>query len=220
MTALELTEEAVQSLPVPDIRYGSVVYWDTYLRGFGVRVHNSGRRVYVVRYRNSGAYVQRTVGIIDEYNIEDAREQAKLLIRLSSPRPAESDRPAPIPIRPGSYKRAQRYRIQCGYTKGKEGIHWFVGNRENAKFCCQSHYHLAHNHQFYGLSDSYSVVVKPPTPREKKSDFSQDLALLQSQLDSLENRLPELINQHVTQMLDTLFANLTTLLTTRLGEKP
>ena len=38
------------------------VLWDDEIKGFGVRVHPSGRKVYIVKYRDRGRVVKSTIG--------------------------------------------------------------------------------------------------------------------------------------------------------------
>ena len=38
------------------------VVWDDEIKGFGVRVHPTGRRVYIVKYRHKGRVVKTTIG--------------------------------------------------------------------------------------------------------------------------------------------------------------
>lgn len=61
MSKAKLTKSAVEKLPVTD---SDQVYWDTELRGFGVRVKPSGIKSYIVQYRDrkSGASRRKTLG--------------------------------------------------------------------------------------------------------------------------------------------------------------
>ena len=36
--------------------------WDQDIKGFGVRVHPSGRKVYLVKYRHQGRTIKKTIG--------------------------------------------------------------------------------------------------------------------------------------------------------------
>ena len=38
------------------------VVWDDDIKGFGVRVHPTGRKVYIVKYRHEGRAVKATIG--------------------------------------------------------------------------------------------------------------------------------------------------------------
>ena len=61
MPSRKLTKSAVESLPAGDI---DVVYWDTSLPGFGIRVKPNATRSYVVQYRNrqTGRSRRKTIG--------------------------------------------------------------------------------------------------------------------------------------------------------------
>lgn len=61
MPSRKLTKSSVESLPAAEI---DLIYWDTLLPGFGVRVKPNGTRSYVVQYRNrqTGRSRRKTVG--------------------------------------------------------------------------------------------------------------------------------------------------------------
>ena len=61
MPSRRLTKSTVESLPAGDI---DVIYWDTVLPGFGVRVKPNATRSYVVQYRNrqTGRSRRKTIG--------------------------------------------------------------------------------------------------------------------------------------------------------------
>ncbi len=61
MPSQKLTKSTVESLPAGDI---DVIYWDTLLPGFGVRVKANATRSYVVQYRNrqTGRSRRKTIG--------------------------------------------------------------------------------------------------------------------------------------------------------------
>ena len=54
-----ITRRAVDALTAREREY---VLWDHDIKGFGVRVHPSGRKVYIVKYRHQGRAVKRTIG--------------------------------------------------------------------------------------------------------------------------------------------------------------
>ena len=54
-----ITRKAVDALIAQDREY---MVWDNDIKGFGVRVHPSGRKVYVVKYRHGGRVVKKTIG--------------------------------------------------------------------------------------------------------------------------------------------------------------
>ena len=54
-----ITKKAVDALGARPREY---MLWDDDIKGFGVRVHPSGRKVYLVKYRHRGRVVKRTIG--------------------------------------------------------------------------------------------------------------------------------------------------------------
>lgn len=83
--------EAVVKSKLP--KAGQVDYWDTALRGFGLRVGSGGTRTYFVMRRINGKMVRRTIGkalrpdetpVGDELSLDDAREAAGRALRQFS----------------------------------------------------------------------------------------------------------------------------------------
>ena len=54
-----ITKRAVDALTAREREY---MLWDRDIKGFGVRVHPSGRKVYLVKYRHHGRVVKKTIG--------------------------------------------------------------------------------------------------------------------------------------------------------------
>ena len=54
-----ITKKAVDALLARPREY---MLWDDCIKGFGVRVHPSGRKVYLVKFRDHGRAVKRTIG--------------------------------------------------------------------------------------------------------------------------------------------------------------
>ena len=54
-----ITKRAVDALAAREREY---TFWDNDVKGFGIRVHPSGRKVYVVKYRHHGRVVKKTIG--------------------------------------------------------------------------------------------------------------------------------------------------------------
>jgi integrase len=68
---MKLTKRTTQTAPVG-------THWDDQLPGFGLRVQESGRRSFVVRYRTaSGTDRLMTLGTVEELHPEAAREMAR-----------------------------------------------------------------------------------------------------------------------------------------------
>ena len=54
-----ITRRTVDALSAREREY---MLWDCDVRGFGVRVHPSGRKVYLVKYRHHGRVIKKTIG--------------------------------------------------------------------------------------------------------------------------------------------------------------
>ena len=85
----KLTKRTVDALEVEE---KDALFWDRDLAGFGVRVHATGRKVYVVQSRGPGGPKRVTLGQHGEMSTEEARKQAALVIdrikRGEDPMPA------------------------------------------------------------------------------------------------------------------------------------
>ena len=68
-----LSKRIVDGLPVSD---RETVYWDRKLPGFGVRVHPSGSKVYMVHKRSGGKSRRVTIGRHGVWSLEAARREA------------------------------------------------------------------------------------------------------------------------------------------------
>ena len=109
-----LTKRAVDALSVPA---GDAVFWDRDMPGFGVRVHASGRKVYVVQTRGpDGAPKRVSIGRHGDTSAEQARKSAACVIdRIKQGE--EPFEPAPAP-EPTVADLAERYmeshvRVNC-----------------------------------------------------------------------------------------------------------
>jgi len=70
-----LTRRLVKSAKPPTSGY--VLIWDDQVRGFGLRVHSSGVRSFIVQYRDKyGAGHRMTIGRWGSINVETARKEA------------------------------------------------------------------------------------------------------------------------------------------------
>ena len=56
------------------------VVWDDEIKGFGVRIHPSGKKVYIVKYRHRGRAVKTTIGPHGPVTPADARARAAEII--------------------------------------------------------------------------------------------------------------------------------------------
>ena len=74
---LKLTKRTVDALEVEE---KDAVFWDRDMAGFGVRVHATGRKVYVVQSRGPGGPKRVTLGRHGEMSTDEARKHAALVI--------------------------------------------------------------------------------------------------------------------------------------------
>lgn len=75
----KLTKRIVEQVAPPE--RGDTLLWDSKLPGFGLRIKPSGRRTYVLQYRNKQGRSRRlTIGLHGPLTVDQAREQARLLL--------------------------------------------------------------------------------------------------------------------------------------------
>ena len=74
---LKLTKRTVDALEVDG---KDAIFWDRELAGFGVRVHTTGRKTWVVQSRGPGGPKRVTLGRHGEIATDEARKQAALII--------------------------------------------------------------------------------------------------------------------------------------------
>jgi integrase len=96
MPRVKLTKSAIDALPTPK---SDVVYWDTSLPGFGVKVTPKGRKVFVVLYRTGGAgskLRKYTIGPYGRVTLHHARIAAQrvFVAKLDGRDPAAEKREA------------------------------------------------------------------------------------------------------------------------------
>lgn len=72
-----ITKRAVDALTAREREY---MLWDGDIKGFGVRVHPSGRKVYLVKYRHHGRVVKTTIGSHGAVSAAAARARAAEII--------------------------------------------------------------------------------------------------------------------------------------------
>ena len=87
---LKLTKRTVDALEADG---KDVLFWDRELAGFGVRVHVTGRKVYVVQSRGPGGPKRVTLGRHGEMSCDEARKRAARIID----RIKRGEKPAPGP---------------------------------------------------------------------------------------------------------------------------
>ena len=92
-SGLRITKRAVDALTV---EVDDAVFWDRDLPGFGVRVHATGRKVYVVQSRGKAGPKRVTLGRHGDMPAEEARKQAAVVID----RIKQGEDPVPKPPEP------------------------------------------------------------------------------------------------------------------------
>ncbi len=91
-STLRLTKRTVERLKAEG---KDAIYWDRDLAGFGVRVHTTGRKLYVVQSRGPAGLKRVTLGPVEGETIEKRRREAAVVIdRIKR---GEDPRPAPEP---------------------------------------------------------------------------------------------------------------------------
>ena len=71
-----LSKKFIDSLKSPET--GDVAIWDDTLSGFGIRVKPSGRKTFIVQYRNAQGRSRRlTVGVYGRLTPDEARKEAR-----------------------------------------------------------------------------------------------------------------------------------------------
>ena len=92
-SALRITKRTVDALCVAD---KDTVFWDRDLAGFGVRIHATGRKVYVVQTRGPAGPKRVTLGLHGELSTDEARKRAGTVID----RIKRGEEPVPAPPEP------------------------------------------------------------------------------------------------------------------------
>lgn len=77
MAVMKLTKRAIDLTPTP--KAAESWYWDTDLKGFGLKVTSSGRRVFYLKYRMPGDRSSRklSIGTFGGLTVEQARAEAR-----------------------------------------------------------------------------------------------------------------------------------------------
>ena len=73
----KLTKRAIDALAAP--KESQLIYWDTEVKGFGIRILRSGLKTFIVQYRNAEGIKRRmNLGRFGVLTVEKARDLAKL----------------------------------------------------------------------------------------------------------------------------------------------
>jgi hypothetical protein len=78
MRAAKLTKRVIDEFKYEGDGMSRDVRWDASLPGFGVRIYPSGRRAFVLSYREAGRKRLMTLGMYGPLTLDQARDQAKL----------------------------------------------------------------------------------------------------------------------------------------------
>ena len=96
-STLRLTKRIVDGLRADD---KDAIFWDRDLLGFGVRVHVTGRKLYIVQSRGPAGLKRVTLGRVGTGTIEDRRREAALVIdrikRGENPKPSKPPPPPTV----------------------------------------------------------------------------------------------------------------------------
>lgn len=75
-----MTKLTKRTVDAAEIGASDYLIWDEDLPGFGLRVLPSGKRSYVVQYRQAGRSRRYTIGLHGVWTPETARREAKVLL--------------------------------------------------------------------------------------------------------------------------------------------
>ncbi|MDG1470152.1 MAG: Arm DNA-binding domain-containing protein, partial [Ascidiaceihabitans sp.] len=74
---MKLTKRAVEALEIDGKDY---FVWDSDVGGFGLRVYPSGKKKYLIQYRNGKRTRRYTIGSHGVLTADEARQEAKRLL--------------------------------------------------------------------------------------------------------------------------------------------
>ena len=122
-----LSRRIVDALPVTD---RETVYWDREVPGFGVRVHPSGSKVYMVHKRSAGKSRRVTIGHHKVWSLDDARREAgEIIARLrKGDKPGRPGADSPFATGPTIGELAEQYMtdhvaVRCKPTTARSCRH-------------------------------------------------------------------------------------------------
>ena len=94
-STLRLTKRIVERLKADG---KDAIFWDRDLAGFGVRVHTTGRKLYIVQSRGPAGLKRVTLGRVGTETIDDRRREAAVVIdRIKRGEDPWPPKPAPEP---------------------------------------------------------------------------------------------------------------------------
>ena len=94
-SALRLTKRIVERLKAED---KGAIFWDRDLAGFGLRVHATGRKLYIVQSRGPAGLKRVTLGPVGSETIDKRQGEAAVVIdRIKRGEDPKPPKPAPEP---------------------------------------------------------------------------------------------------------------------------
>ena len=112
-STLRLTKRIVERLQADG---KDAIFWDADLAGFGVRVHTTGRKLYIVQSRGPAGLKRITLGRVGDEPIDKHRREAALVIdRIKR---GEDPRPAPEPTVAGLAERCLKNHVEVRCKPG------------------------------------------------------------------------------------------------------
>ena len=94
-SALRLTKRIVERLKAED---KDAIFWDRDLAGFGLRVHATGRKLYIVQSREPAGLKRVTLGPVGSETIDKRQGEAAVVIdRIKRGEDPKPPKPAPKP---------------------------------------------------------------------------------------------------------------------------
>lgn len=120
MPSVRLTTRGINAIKPP--KAGRVEYWDTALTGLGLRVSETGRKSWVVMYRNQGRLRRMTLGTYPAKSLSAAREEASdILGRASKGKDPAAEKTAER--KAGTFNELADLYIEK-YAKGEKYTRW------------------------------------------------------------------------------------------------
>ena len=131
-STLKLTKRIVEKLKAED---KDGIYWDGELAGFGVRVHATGRKLFIVQSRGPAGLKRVTLGPVGAETIEKYRSEAAVAIdRIKQGENPRPPKPAPEPTVADLAARcvSARFGVRCKPATAK---HYKMDSRPSRSSC-------------------------------------------------------------------------------------
>lgn len=82
MPSFKFTTQSIKALK-PSLKISQKDYWDSELKGFGIRVSAWGRKSWIAFYRVNGKAKRLTLGTYPLFSLSEARRMAKQAIKAN-----------------------------------------------------------------------------------------------------------------------------------------